>query len=76
VTNYLEQMCHVEGPIVDSLYDTFLISWHNQLEPSLPTRNTPAVQGGFPTFDQSSFHGLFDQNGNLNVPERGNNTTM
>ncbi|KAI5195060.1 hypothetical protein E4T38_09252 [Aureobasidium subglaciale] len=72
----MEMMCHVEGPIVDSLYDTFLISWHNPLEPILPSRNTPAVQGGLPAFDQASFRGMFDANGELNVPERGNSRSL
>lgn len=69
-------MCHVEGPIVDSLYDTFLISWHNPLDPPLPSFDTPAAQGGLPAFDQPSFRGLFDANGNLNVPERGNSRSL
>ncbi|KAI5241443.1 hypothetical protein E4T43_05488 [Aureobasidium subglaciale] len=72
----MEMMCHVEGPIVDSLYDTFLISWHNPLEPILPSRNTPAVQGGLPAFDQTSFRGMFDANGELNVPESGNSRSL
>ncbi|THX14416.1 hypothetical protein D6D17_03261 [Aureobasidium pullulans] len=72
----MEMMCHVEGPIVDSLYDTFLISWHNELDPPLPSRNSPAAQGGLPTFEQASFQGLFDPNGNLNVPEYGNSRSL
>lgn len=69
-------MCHVEGPIVDSLYDTFLISWHNPLDPPLPSFDTPAAQGGLPAFDQPSFRGMFDANGNLNVPERGSSRSL
>jgi phosphatidylserine/phosphatidylglycerophosphate/cardiolipin synthase-like enzyme len=42
----VEMMTHLEGPIVDSLYDMALISWHNKLEPPLPSHNSPAVQGG------------------------------
>ncbi|KAK3389622.1 hypothetical protein B0H63DRAFT_537638 [Podospora didyma] len=42
----LEMMIHLEGPIVDSLYDMALISWHKMLDPPLPSRNTPAAQGG------------------------------
>ncbi|KAG9700951.1 hypothetical protein KCU95_g700, partial [Aureobasidium melanogenum] len=72
----MEMMCHVEGPIVDSLYDTFLISWHNPLDPPLPSFDTPAAQGGLPAFDQPSFRGMFDANGNLNIPERGNSRSL
>lgn len=67
----VEMMCHVEGPIVDSLYDTLLISWHTKLDPPLPSLKTPAREGGLPTFEQQSFRGLFDQSGNLLVPETG-----
>ncbi|KAI0144306.1 IQ calmodulin-binding motif protein [Xylariaceae sp. FL1272] len=35
-TDNLEMMVHVEGPIVDSLYDMALISWHKVLKPPLP----------------------------------------
>ncbi|KAK6510511.1 hypothetical protein TWF506_009617 [Arthrobotrys conoides] len=31
----LEMMCHYEGAIVDSFYDSAMISWHNALKPSL-----------------------------------------
>lgn len=67
----VEMMCQYEGPIVDSLYDTLLMTWHNPLDPALPSRTTPAVKGGLPTFDETSFKGLFDDNGNLNVPSVG-----
>lgn len=43
----VEMMTHLEGPIVDSLYDCFLITWHDRFDPSLPTLNSPARQGGF-----------------------------
>jgi phosphatidylserine/phosphatidylglycerophosphate/cardiolipin synthase-like enzyme len=33
----LEMMVHVEGPIVDSIYDTALITWQNTLHPVLPS---------------------------------------
>jgi hypothetical protein len=36
-------MCHFEGDIVNSLYDTFLISWGKKLEPALPCISTPAA---------------------------------
>ncbi|OAA66761.1 IQ calmodulin-binding motif protein [Niveomyces insectorum RCEF 264] len=44
-----EMMVHFEGPIVDSFYDMALISWHGKLNPPLPTHNTPAASGGYPS---------------------------
>ena len=49
----LEMMIHLEGPIVDSFYDMALISWHKKLEPPLPSHNSPAVDGGVGSFNQS-----------------------
>ncbi|KAH6632262.1 hypothetical protein F5144DRAFT_612750 [Chaetomium tenue] len=34
----LEMMVHLEGPIVDSVYDMALISWHRRLDPPLPSQ--------------------------------------
>ncbi|KAF4958007.1 hypothetical protein FSARC_11136 [Fusarium sarcochroum] len=45
----LEMMAHVEGPIVDSIYDTALITWQNSLHPHLPSLEYPASDGGLPT---------------------------
>ncbi|KAI1853147.1 hypothetical protein JX266_001853 [Neoarthrinium moseri] len=42
----LEMMVHVEGPIVDGLYDMALLSWHKRLDPSLPSRDSSAAEGG------------------------------
>ncbi|EPE35377.1 Phospholipase D/nuclease [Glarea lozoyensis ATCC 20868] len=50
----LEMMTHLEGPIVDSLYDMALISWSNKLEPPLPSYNSPAVRGGIGAFGEES----------------------
>ncbi|KAF5013197.1 hypothetical protein FDECE_776 [Fusarium decemcellulare] len=47
----MEMMAHVEGPIVDSIYDTALITWHNALHPQLPSKDNPATEGGLPTSD-------------------------
>ncbi|KAI7938156.1 hypothetical protein MJO28_015076 [Puccinia striiformis f. sp. tritici] len=33
---FLEMMTHLEGPIVDSFYDMFLMSWGNRMNPPLP----------------------------------------
>jgi phosphatidylserine/phosphatidylglycerophosphate/cardiolipin synthase-like enzyme len=42
----VEMMVHLEGPIVDSMYDMALISWHMRMSPPLPTLDTPAAQAG------------------------------
>ncbi|WDK15229.1 hypothetical protein CGRA01v4_06510 [Colletotrichum graminicola] len=49
----LEMMVHVEGPIVDSLYDMALLTWHKKLDPPLPTRETPAALGELGSFGVS-----------------------
>jgi hypothetical protein len=60
-----EMVSHIEGPIVDSLYDMALISWNNKLEPPLPAINTPAAVGGVHTFKDSAHDLLFGLNGVL-----------
>ena len=42
----VEMMTHLEGPIVDSIYDTALITWGNAFSPPLPSAQTSARQGG------------------------------
>lgn len=54
-----EMMIHLEGPIVDSLYDMALISWSKRLEPPLPSHNSPAAHGGLSTFSNETFSGMF-----------------
>ncbi|OJJ76242.1 hypothetical protein ASPBRDRAFT_192399 [Aspergillus brasiliensis CBS 101740] len=44
----LEMMIHVEGPIVDGLYDTALISWGRSLDPPLPMLDSPATGARIP----------------------------
>ncbi|GJN90674.1 hypothetical protein Rhopal_003686-T1 [Rhodotorula paludigena] len=46
----LEMMVHLEGPIVDSLYDNMLISWDEGLAPALPCLTAPS-----PSSDPSLF---------------------
>ena len=52
----MEMMTHVEGPIVDSIYDTALITWNNKLNPPLLSHQTPASQGGLPTSQNESLY--------------------
>ena len=47
----MEMMTHLEGPIVDSIYDTALITWGNAFSPSLPSAQAPATEGGLNTND-------------------------
>jgi phosphatidylserine/phosphatidylglycerophosphate/cardiolipin synthase-like enzyme len=67
----LEMLTHLEGPIVDSLYDVCLISWHESLTPPLPSHGSPASEGGYPSFTDSSFRSLFDAEVKFIVPSRG-----
>ena len=39
----LEMATHLEGPVVDSLWDMAMISWHKHLEPTMPCLNSPAT---------------------------------
>lgn len=64
----MEMMTHLEGPIVDSLYDMALISWHKKLEPPLPSHNSPAVQGGLGSFGNKSHDAMFTRNGSKELP--------
>ena len=53
----LEMLTHLEGPIVDSLYDMALISWHKKLDPPLPSYSTPAANGGLRTWSNGPSNG-------------------
>ncbi|EXJ82193.1 hypothetical protein A1O3_06006 [Capronia epimyces CBS 606.96] len=59
----LEMMTQWEGPIVNSLYEVALISWHNRLNPPLPCLSQPTATGSLPTFEAESHATLFDENG-------------
>lgn len=56
----LEMTTHLEGAIVDSLWDTFLVSWHNALDPPLPCRHQEpfAVDQSFPVSSDTHFSQL------------------
>jgi phosphatidylserine/phosphatidylglycerophosphate/cardiolipin synthase-like enzyme len=53
----MEMMTHLEGPIVDSLYDMALISWHLKLTPPLPSHDHPETEGGLGTFGEEHKNG-------------------
>ncbi|KAH8809008.1 hypothetical protein F5884DRAFT_674832 [Xylogone sp. PMI_703] len=59
----VEMMIRMEGPIVDSIYDMALISWHKKLDPPLPTINTPAAQAELVSFNNPSHDGMFNAEG-------------
>jgi len=66
----VEMMSHVEGPIVDSIWETFLISWHLALDPPAPCRDVTAASAPPPTFQDETFRQLFDGNGAFGKPEQ------
>lgn len=72
----LEMLSHLEGPIVDSFWETFLISWHNNLEPPLPCRTTLAASDPPPTLQEPSFTGLFESDGEFRLPEQPISETL
>jgi phosphatidylserine/phosphatidylglycerophosphate/cardiolipin synthase-like enzyme len=49
----LEMLVRVEGPIVNSIYDTALISWEKELKPPLPMLAHPEAAESYPTFSAS-----------------------
>lgn len=63
----LEMMTHIEGEIVNSIYDTALISWSRHLNPPLPSLDNPANNSHLATFQEPSFQALFDKDGSLRV---------
>lgn len=62
----LEMMVHVEGPIVDSLYDSALISWGRSLGEPLPQLTSPASSA--PTSKWSEVDSGKDVNGIGEMP--------
>lgn len=45
----MEMMTHVEGPIVDSIYDSALITWGKVLNPPLPSCASPTTRDDLST---------------------------
>ncbi|KAJ5698006.1 hypothetical protein N7462_000011 [Penicillium macrosclerotiorum] len=50
----LEMMTHIEGPIVDSFYDTALLSWGKPLDPPFPLLELPAKQAPNPSLGKEN----------------------
>ena len=69
----VEMMTHLEGPIVDSLYDCFLLTWHDKFDPPLPTHNSPARQGGFGIANDASLQSLSTSTDHAQYPSGQDN---
>lgn len=65
----LEMMTQLEGPIVRSLFDTSMISWSDELNPQMPSILSPPTYHGCPSFSDTEFTKLIDQQGNFQMPE-------
>lgn len=61
----LEMCVQLEGPIVDSIYDTALLTWHNAMKPPMPCIATPAAASPPPTFQMGEHGSMFDDGGSL-----------
>ncbi|KAI1280005.1 hypothetical protein F5Y07DRAFT_405617 [Xylaria sp. FL0933] len=61
----LEMMVQVEGPIVDSLYDMAMISWHKKLDPPLPSLTSPPVEATDGTSSPASHSEIFSSAGSI-----------
>jgi hypothetical protein len=61
----LEMMNHLEGPIVNGLYDVCMISWHEAMKPPLPTLAGSNIdhRGSPDTFQDANFLKLFGDGG-------------
>jgi len=66
-----EMMTHLEGPIVDCIWDTFLVSWHKAMTPQPPYLDRTAASLPTPTFQESSFTSMFNEQGQFRMPESG-----
>lgn len=64
-------MAHLEGPIVDCLWDTFLVSWHKAMSPPPPCLASTAASLPPPTFQEPTFTHMFDEQGRFRKPETG-----
>lgn len=62
-------MARLEGPVVDCLWDTFLVSWHNAMSPPPPCLDRTAASLPVPCYEDESFRQLFNAQGQFRVPE-------
>lgn len=66
----MEMSTHLEGPIVDSLYDSFLITWYEKMTPPLPSHNSPARQGGGAS-NEGTYQTIFPPKDDAQYPTEG-----
>ncbi|KAF2015791.1 phospholipase D active site motif protein [Aaosphaeria arxii CBS 175.79] len=59
----LEMMTHIEGPIVDSLYDTAMLAWEREMEPQMPYLQSPASLESEEVRNERAFGKLGTTNG-------------
>ncbi|KAI9897785.1 hypothetical protein N3K66_007641 [Trichothecium roseum] len=59
----MEMMTHLEGPIVDSLYDTALIAWKHALHPSPPSFSNPESSAPGDTSTEPVHEPLYTERG-------------
>ena len=58
-----------EGPIVDSLWEAFVISWHADIAPLNCTNDSAALHKSC-TFAETSFDKLLTDDGKFRLPEQ------
>ncbi|KAK8865996.1 hypothetical protein IAR55_001147 [Kwoniella newhampshirensis] len=63
----VEMMSHIEGPIVQALYDMALLSWSNAFSPPLPLLGHPPtyLPGGKENYDFGTAHPVIGNKGDL-----------
>jgi hypothetical protein len=62
-------MSSFEGPIVNSLYDTCMISWSDAFNPTMPGLANPPKWNGCHTFSDPEYTKLIDEDGQFCIPE-------
>ncbi|CAG8237011.1 unnamed protein product [Penicillium nalgiovense] len=50
----LEMLAHIEGPVVDSFYDSALLSWGKALDPPFPLLDSPARDAPIPCHEEKN----------------------
>lgn len=58
-----------EGGIVDSIWETFLVSWHKAMNPPPPCLTDSVATKTPVSFAQESFKSLFNSEGHFRLPE-------
>ncbi|CAP80819.1 Pc12g11920 [Penicillium rubens Wisconsin 54-1255] len=64
----LEMLAHIEGPIVDSFYDSALLSWGKAPDPPFPLLDSPARGAPIPCHEENN-DGIPIENGDTALPE-------